>query len=250
LGLLFLSHAGADAELAGFLDGQIRRLVPECEVFRTSRTGQIIPGDEWFRVITENLRQAASYLILVTPNSVTRPWMWFEAGAGWMSARPVIPVTIAISKADVPEPLRFFQIYSLESAAEAATVFARLGGALPDPEMFAAAVVRLAIISRERAETEEGWEGVRFNQYFIAWDGPLDSYGEAADIPAPDKLIDLLNEQGRHQAFAPRNSLASHLYKGYRQLWAVDLKRKRRHALIEQGGQVLMSREGPKPGGG
>ena len=250
MSLLFLSHSGADSELAGFLDDQLRRLVPDCEVFRTSRTGQIIPGDEWFRVITDNLRQAASYLILVTPNSVARPWMWFEAGAGWMSARPVIPVTVAIPKTDAPEPLRFFQIYSLESAAEAATVFTRLGGALPDPEMFAAAVARLAITIREHAETEEGWEGVRFDQYFIAWDGPLDAYKQAADIPAPNKLIDVLNEQGRHQTFAPRNNMSSQLYKGYRQLWAIDLKRKRRHALIEEGGQVLLSRDGPRPSGG
>jgi hypothetical protein len=64
--------------------------VPELDVFRTTRTGQIVPGDEWFRVITEKLKEASEYLILVTPNSVARPWMWFEAGAGWMSAHATL----------------------------------------------------------------------------------------------------------------------------------------------------------------
>src|SRR5689334_8438821 len=130
---IFLSHAAADAALAAFVEEQILRLVPASIVFRTSRTGQIMPGEEWFKVITTHLRESDEYLILLTPNSIARPWMWFEAGAGWMSGRRVLPVTAALPVSDVPEPLKFFQVYSLEEPKEASKVFEVLGGHLTDP---------------------------------------------------------------------------------------------------------------------
>ena len=246
MGLIFLSHAAADADLAGFIEDQIRRLVPGSDVFRTSRTGQIMPGDEWFRVITDNLKAAERYVVLLTPNSIARPWMWFEAGAGWMSGRQVLPITAAMSPSAVPEPLKFFQIYSIEQPAEATKVFEALGGELTDPSMFADAVRTLAEQVRAAHDAAEGWEGFEFGKYFMAWDGPLDSLVESFPIPTPDGLVNRLRDMGVVAQYGIKRDLSAEHAAGLREFWAVDRALRRRHNMLMTGGQVLLVRP-PSP---
>lgn len=239
----FLSHAASDAALAAFVEEQLRRLVPNGDVFRTSRTGQIPVGDEWFRVTTDNLRTADCYIVLLTPNSVDRPWMWFEAGAGWMSTRPLFPVLAALSASEVPEPLKFFQLYSLEAPDEASMIFKELGGVLPDPAMFASAVRTFAKSIRQKHNAAEGWKGFAFDRYFMAWDGPVAELTTSIPIPTPEGLISRLAELGIHTQHGIIGDLTREYAAGLRDLWAVDfILRQRHHILMPGGGQILLVR--------
>ena len=242
MSLLFISHAAQDAPIAEFIEAQVRRLVTGVEVFRTSRTGQILPGDEWFGVVTEHLRKADEFLVLVTPNSVSRPWMWFEAGAAWMTSRPMVPVTVGLSKDSVPEPLRFFQIYSLETADEARIVFHKLGATLSDADMFCSAIKQLTATVIAEAEATAGWKGIQLDRYFIAIDGPLEEYQIAAPVAASPKILDALKAAQFELTFAEENSKSRQLAKGYCQVWAIDRQFKRRHPLVEEHGQILLGR--------
>lgn len=82
--LVFISHDSRDADLAQAFDhlltdasgGVIR-------TFRSSdQTGKagIDYGEDWFSKITKTLGEASDVVALLTPNSIGRPWILFEAG--------------------------------------------------------------------------------------------------------------------------------------------------------------------------
>src|SRR5688572_2174605 len=121
---LFLSHAAADRDLAEYLELTVRRYIPGIDVFRTTRTGQIRGGREWLAEIRAHLLSADRFLILLTPASKTRPWIWFESGAIWIRDLPFVPALAGgLTPSELPEPLKSLQLLSLESSAEAAQIF-------------------------------------------------------------------------------------------------------------------------------
>jgi hypothetical protein len=58
--LVFLTHATKDQTLAIFLKNLIENSVPGADVFVSSDTEDLRPGDEWVRRIRENLRAGSS----------------------------------------------------------------------------------------------------------------------------------------------------------------------------------------------
>lgn len=83
---LFISHAHSDESLISAL----RKLIDECfsrhfDTFATS----VIPvegGMRWRDEIRVNLERADVVLVILTPQSFQRQWLFFEAGAAWLDA--------------------------------------------------------------------------------------------------------------------------------------------------------------------
>jgi tetratricopeptide (TPR) repeat protein len=79
--------------------------------------GGIKPGEEWFRWIVERVREANIAVILLTPASVQKPWVLWEAGAvygaGFASAdataRKVRPLVFKLTGSQVPSPFAGIQ---------------------------------------------------------------------------------------------------------------------------------------------
>jgi hypothetical protein len=115
---LFLSHCATDIELAEYLEQSLRDAIPGIEVFRTTRPGGIPSGQDWFKIITEHLRVADCFLVLLTEASVQRPWISFETGAAWFSERPLVPLLApGVVSSQVPEPIRLLQHIPLDDAS-------------------------------------------------------------------------------------------------------------------------------------
>jgi len=89
---IFISHATIDAPIATQVAEIIRRCDPAAHVFVASRPGDIAAGQEWPGAIQAELRAATAYVVILTPSSVSRPWVWFETGAAWMSDKLLVPV--------------------------------------------------------------------------------------------------------------------------------------------------------------
>jgi TIR domain len=71
-------------------------------------------GDDWRALLTEALNQSRALLVLCSARSIRRPWINFESGSGWLRGVRVIPVCHSgLRKADLPDPLRAFQILEL-----------------------------------------------------------------------------------------------------------------------------------------
>ncbi|MBV9169533.1 MAG: toll/interleukin-1 receptor domain-containing protein, partial [Chloroflexi bacterium] len=121
IGELFISHTHSDAELAGALSDAIGEIFA-AQLKTTYSTnpdleGGIKPGEEWFRWIVERVQHATIAVILITPASVQKPWVLWEAGAVYgagiasseQDARKVRPLLFKLSGSQVPSPFAGLQ---------------------------------------------------------------------------------------------------------------------------------------------
>lgn len=104
--LIFLSHAHLDSNLAKGLKDLIEKtFAGGVEVF-VSSAGSIALGEEWLEDIVAKLEKTKVLLVLLTPNSTYRPWIWFETGIFWRKLEnknnKFIPITTS-SKIELPE---------------------------------------------------------------------------------------------------------------------------------------------------
>ena len=125
---VFISHAATDGPVATRIAEESRTRLPGMETFVTSRAGDIKSGSDWFETVKAELRKADAYVVLLTPNSYERPWVIFETGAAWMAERGFLVVSAGgLPIHDIPEPLKFFQVWSLEGVETTSLAFAELG---------------------------------------------------------------------------------------------------------------------------
>jgi len=122
--LLYLIHAAHDYALASLLKDEIEAQVPGWRVFVASKAGDIPTGADWLGEIHSNLTSAASYLMLLTPTSVRRYWVWYEAGAAWRSNDARFPVVAAgLNRDEIDFPLKAVQTLVLDEPEDAAQLF-------------------------------------------------------------------------------------------------------------------------------
>jgi len=116
---VFLSHDSRDHVIADVLAHTISRMsLGQISVWHSSDSdaaGGLRPGTVWLDEIRGRLAASKALIVLLTPQSVTRPWLLFESGYG--AASPgcyVIPVCVGVdSVTDVPYPLAMYQSYLL-----------------------------------------------------------------------------------------------------------------------------------------
>jgi hypothetical protein len=129
---VFLSHAATDEPIVRVLHDEIKRIFANgVDVFATSVPGNVTPGADWLGNINEKLRKASAVIVLITPVSLNRPWIWFEVGASWSKMEDgdgrILPVCVPeVEKAALPEPLSRLQAMSLGNAGETRLVFQTL----------------------------------------------------------------------------------------------------------------------------
>ena len=116
--VVFISHTGAEAELAIALKEAIETAFPgEIRVFVSSDERDLRPGDRWLHEIDDALVNAGALLVVCSPFAVTRPWIHFESGCAWIRRVPVIPICHSgLKKGELAPPLSSFQALALEEA--------------------------------------------------------------------------------------------------------------------------------------
>jgi hypothetical protein len=130
--LFFISHAATDEPIVRVLHDELNRIFAKgVDVFATSVPGVVQPGTEWLDSINENLEKASAVIVLLTPVSLNRPFIWFEVGASWSRARQnegvILPVCVPeVDKGSLPEPLSRLQALSLDKAVETKLLFQTL----------------------------------------------------------------------------------------------------------------------------
>jgi hypothetical protein len=91
--IVFISHITEEAQLAAVFKGHITQdFLNMVDVFVSSDGASILAGSKWLDCIDTALRGACIELVLCSRASVKRPWINFEAGAGWMRDISVVPV--------------------------------------------------------------------------------------------------------------------------------------------------------------
>ena len=117
---VFISHITEERQLAELIKTQVQKdFLGLLDVFVSSDSISIAVGSKWLNEIrTEALQAAQVELILCSHDSVRRPWVNFEAGAGWVKGIPVVPVChTGLRPVDLPIPLNMLQ--SIEASDKA-----------------------------------------------------------------------------------------------------------------------------------
>jgi len=94
--LVFISHSGEDTWVARQIAGQIS--ARGATAFLDEADIDI--GAEFEEDIREFLDKADELLVLVTPWSLDRPYVWAEIGAAWIRRIPIVVVLHGMSARD------------------------------------------------------------------------------------------------------------------------------------------------------
>ena len=132
--LLFISHNAADRPYAKALECAIHELVDSESLIqvRYSTSDEAGPqgGEKWREWIYRQVVEARTALIVVTPHSLGKPWLLWEAGACWGAAlaqsgvgrttsdgrvtdldqRLIVSIAYGLTENECPDPLRGNQI--------------------------------------------------------------------------------------------------------------------------------------------
>lgn len=112
----FLSHSNKDKELARIIANMLKRItLNQIEAWYSSDdsgAGGLQPGMIWFNAILEKLSKSKAVVAILTPNSISRPWVYFESGIGQtLQECEVMPICIGINRDKVYPPLGLYQCY-------------------------------------------------------------------------------------------------------------------------------------------
>ena len=125
--LIFVSYASPNENLAKFIGSQIEAVLDKerVDVFVST----IGAGDTWFPTIQTALDRCEALVVLVTPASIDRRWVWFEIGYVWAKTkdaeRHIYPLAISHAQ-EIPHPLSEHQGKFLDSREEIENFFRRL----------------------------------------------------------------------------------------------------------------------------
>lgn len=130
--LVFISHVTADADIAKLLKGVFEtHFLGMIEVFVSSDGHSIPLGQKWLDSISSALHRCVIQIVICSPASITRPWVNFEAGAGWVRDVPIVPICHSgLSPHDLPIPLNLLQATKATDEAGLQFVIHRLAEAI------------------------------------------------------------------------------------------------------------------------
>lgn len=115
---VFISHITDEAKLAAIFKKSLQRDFPDlADVFVSSDEASISAGENWLEAIRSALESTSLELILCSKASVKRPWINFEAGAGWLKGIRIIPIChTELKPANLPMPLKV--LHGIEAGEE------------------------------------------------------------------------------------------------------------------------------------
>lgn len=155
---IFLSHISEEGELGTLFKDRLEKdFLALIDVFVSSDARSIPPGDAWLKAVDANLDSAAALIVLASPTSVARPWITFEAGAGWAKRVPTMLLCHSgMAPGGLPLPLGQLQAFAATDLGRLKAMYGViakvLGSATPEPDLveFSASIQAF-----ERRYTEE-----------------------------------------------------------------------------------------------
>ena len=113
--IVFISHITEEKEIALELKSLLEEsFLGMMDIFVSSDDASISVGTRWLDNISNSLGNCSIELVLCSPKSVKRPWINFEAGAGWVRDIPVVPLCHSgMEPTNLPIPLNLLQAIKL-----------------------------------------------------------------------------------------------------------------------------------------
>lgn len=114
---IFISHIHENEAVAKKLKEYLLDLFPsEIDVFISGDPDSIPAGQDWFRTIIDAINDCDYMIILCTPASIERKWIYFEAGAAAVLGRKIIPICFAgLNIGALPSPLSYVRSQAIDT---------------------------------------------------------------------------------------------------------------------------------------
>ncbi len=115
---IFISLTHRDTKIAEALSKAIKEIFGELFVINYSTSKELVGGirggSDWFKWIVEQVKGCDIALVLVTPNSVQKPWIMWESGAVYGAAvatgdeelNKVRPLVYQLRSEEIPSPIK------------------------------------------------------------------------------------------------------------------------------------------------
>lgn len=108
---VFISFIHEEEEIALAVKALLERDFPQRRIFLAY---DLLGGNDWLEEIRRALSSAKVVVLLLSRRSVRRPWINFEAGAGWLTKRKTIIPVIYGGLRKLPEPYGRFHWIDLK----------------------------------------------------------------------------------------------------------------------------------------
>jgi TIR domain len=114
---VFISFVHEEEEVAKAVQKFIGKVLQgKTQVFMSADTTQIHAGELWLERIAEELKKSKVVILMLSPLSVGRPWVNFEAGGAFLTDKRIIPVCFdGLTQGNLPKPYSNFQAVGLET---------------------------------------------------------------------------------------------------------------------------------------
>jgi hypothetical protein len=195
----FLSHFSEDKQIAEIISKLLRRLsLQQLLPWYSSDAagdGGLRPGNIWFNEILERITESKALIAILTPNSIDRPWIYFESGiAQALNNCELIPVSLNVKRDNIAPPLGMYQCYQLtdyNSLMEFTGKLLNKFGVVFDEEMsrpvLMAAIKELSLIEfSKKVENSNSIPGI--DEALSALKNHIDK-----------RFIDLLDQRAEHR---------------------------------------------------
>lgn len=209
---VFISHAATDAEFAAALQAEIEKVFANgLAVFCTSSPGTLAIGTDWLAVVEDRLKAAQATIVILTPTSIERPWVWFEVGASWHRSREgscrIYPLCAAeIEVGRLPSPLNRLQALSMGKAVDLKLLFENLSEqfGFGNPSSFRASNIQKRLPKYRNVKVEPVDRESR-----VFYSGRYSGYSDKELLEVIDARL-LAPDYQRY----PYGSQEEHIYKG------------------------------------
>lgn len=125
---IFISHINEEKEISIALKEFLeKKFLKTVNVFVSSHEESIRLGDDWLNIIKKSMKDCKLTIVICSPISISRPWINFEAGAGWVKDIPVIPFCHSgLTPSKLPVPINSFQAGQLNNPDDLKKLFNRI----------------------------------------------------------------------------------------------------------------------------
>ena len=134
---VFLSHLTVESRLADIVRKHIASdFLGLVDLFVSSDVTSIPVGTQWFDTLVAALQTSEMHLILCSPESISRPWIHYEAGAAGVRGIPTVPLCHSgLRHEQLPVPMSEAQGVHLDDPAGIRALYsalaAKLGSKVP-----------------------------------------------------------------------------------------------------------------------
>jgi len=239
---VFISHITEEKETALCLKDFLKESLGwGLQIFVSSDYESIGGGDIWFTTIVDALKASPVEIVLLSPASVGRPWINFEAGVGIGVGSAVIPVVVhGLERSNVGHPLSSLQIRSLEDDENVRALVKDVGKGLGMSPRISHMERFISDINTKIPGSASAWRGVEWEGAYLAVDGPALKLPERGAQTYQEAMGTALKAAGFKPYLASRQNLAPSLKKGYKIVHMTD--RKAYRAEIEGFDVVLVAK--------